>query len=79
MEKMMHPCSNANFVDTLDITLHAGQRQKKKPIPLKFMYYLPIIPRLQRMFASMQTAQHMTWHDENKIQGMLRHSSDEQA
>jgi len=31
------------------------------------------------MFASMQTAQPMTWHDENNIQGMVRHPSDGQA
>jgi len=31
------------------------------------------------MFASMQIAQQMTWHDENKTQGVLRHSSDGQA
>ena len=40
-------------------TKHPEQRQKK-PIPLKSMFYLPIIPRLQRMFASIQTTQHMT-------------------
>jgi len=43
------------------------------------MFYLSIIPRLQRMFASMQIAQHMTWHDKNKIQGMLHHLSDGKA
>lgn len=34
--------------------------EKKKQIPLKFMFYFPIIIRLQRMFVSMQTTQHMT-------------------
>jgi len=46
---------------------------------LKSMFYLPIIPRLQRMFASMQTTQHMTWHYEKKIEGMLCHPSDGEA
>jgi len=32
------------------------------------MFYLPIIPILQRMFASMQTTSHMTWHHENQSQ-----------
>ena len=32
----------------------------KKLVPVKAMFYLPIIPRLQRMFASMQTASQMT-------------------
>ncbi|KAK2401723.1 hypothetical protein QL285_051293 [Trifolium repens] len=38
---------------------------KRKPIPRKVMFYLPIIPRLQRLYASMQTASKMTWHREN--------------
>ena len=28
----------------------------RKPIPIKEMFYLPIIPRLHRLFASIQTA-----------------------
>ncbi|XP_047165266.1 uncharacterized protein LOC124834592 [Vigna umbellata] len=59
-------------------TMHAGQRQKK-PIPLKSMFYLPIIPRLKRMFTSMQTSEHMTWHDGNKTEGFLCHPSDGEA
>jgi len=43
------------------------------------MFYLPIIPRLQRLFASMKTAGHMTWHHLNKIPGVLRHPSDSEA
>ncbi|XP_047155998.1 uncharacterized protein LOC124827058 [Vigna umbellata] len=59
-------------------TIHPKRRQKK-PIPFKYMFYLPIIPRLQRMFASMQTAEHMTWHDGKKNEGMLRHPSNGEA
>jgi hypothetical protein len=40
-------------------------RQQKK-IAVKSMFYLPIIPRLQRLFASMRTASQMTWHYNNK-------------
>jgi len=58
--------------------INQGSRSKK-PIVVKFMLYLPIIPRLQRIFASMQTMPHMTWHHENKSQGMLRHPSDGEA
>ena len=43
------------------------------------MFYFPIIQRLKRMFASMQTTQHMTWHYEHKTQGMLHHPSDGEA
>ncbi|WVZ01850.1 hypothetical protein V8G54_022656 [Vigna mungo] len=59
-------------------TLHPG-RSQGKPIAFKSMFYLSIIPRLQRMFTSMQTAQHMTWHDGNKIEGVLCHPSDSEA
>ncbi|XP_045802877.1 uncharacterized protein LOC123896546 [Trifolium pratense] len=38
---------------------------RRKSIPRKAMFYLPIIPRLQRLYASMQTASKMTWHREN--------------
>ena len=53
--KMMHPCSNANFMGNIDNAQSIQARATKKPIPLKSMFYLPIIPRLQRMFSSMQT------------------------
>jgi len=53
---------------------------KRKPIPMKTMFYLPIIPRLQRLFTSMQTAGQMTWHyDNRRPSGVLRHPSNGQA
>ncbi|XP_045824924.1 uncharacterized protein LOC123917287 [Trifolium pratense] len=57
-----------------------SQSSSKKPIPRKAMFYLPIISRLQRLYASLQTAGKMTWHSENyekrKSSGELRHPSD---
>jgi len=52
------------------IPYNPSRTKAKKTNSIKVLY-LPIIPRLQRMFASMQKTQHMTWHDENKTQGML--------
>ncbi|CAJ2648413.1 unnamed protein product [Trifolium pratense] len=56
---------------------------RRKPIPRKAIFHLPIIPRLQRLYASMQTASKMTWHRENyerrKMSGELRHPSDGMA
>jgi hypothetical protein len=53
---------------------------RRKPVPRKSMFYLPIVSRLQRMYASLQTATKMTWHSENyekrKSSGELRHPSD---
>ncbi|WVZ21047.1 hypothetical protein V8G54_008369 [Vigna mungo] len=51
-----------------------------KQVPVKSMFYLPLIPRLQRMYASTQTAEHMTWHYENRsTNGVLRHPCDGEA
>lgn len=51
-----------------------------KSIPRKAMFYLPIVSRLQRLFASIQTAGNMTWHYENRRNSSeLRHPSDGQA
>ena len=40
-------------------------RDRYKEVPLKRMYYLPLIPRLQRLYASMKSAENMRWHHEN--------------
>ncbi|XP_058767341.1 uncharacterized protein LOC131641034 [Vicia villosa] len=49
-------------------------------VAVKSMFYLPIIPRLKRMFASMHTASQMTWHHTNKTSsGTMRHPSDGEA
>ncbi|KAK2361949.1 hypothetical protein QL285_087052 [Trifolium repens] len=42
-----------------------SRASRRKPIPRKAMFYLPIIPRLQRWYTSVQTASKMTWHREN--------------
>ena len=53
---------------------------RSKLVPRKAMLYLPIVSRLQRMFASMHTAGKMTWHYENRrTSGELRHPSDGEA
>ena len=55
-------------------------RTKNKPIPMKTVFYLPIIPRLKRLFASIQTADQMTCHYENRRDsGVLRHPCDGEA
>ncbi|XP_058202288.1 uncharacterized protein LOC131316841 [Rhododendron vialii] len=54
---------------------------KRKKIPQKVLRYLPLKPRLQRLFMSAKTAQDMRWHknkcfqEENKI----RHPADAKA
>nr|GEV86445.1 hypothetical protein [Tanacetum cinerariifolium] len=51
-----------------------------KDISYKYMHYLPLIPRLQRLYMSKETARHMTWHHEHKRElGVLSHPSDGEA
>ncbi|XP_016549954.2 uncharacterized protein LOC107849957 isoform X3 [Capsicum annuum] len=53
---------------------------KGKKVPLKSMHYLPLIPRLKRLYASMSSAPHMRWHYENKRPpSVLCHPSDGEA
>ncbi|KAM3282844.1 hypothetical protein P3S67_026489 [Capsicum chacoense] len=49
-------------------------------VAIKAMHYLPLIPRLKRLYASMSSAPHMRWHYENKRpSGVLCHPSDGEA
>ena len=49
-------------------------------VPYKRMHYLPLIPRLKRLYASNRSAGHMRWHYENiQKQGILCHPSDGEA
>jgi len=43
-----------------------GDKGRYKQIPRKRMFYLPIIPRLQRLYASVESAKQMRWLFENK-------------
>jgi hypothetical protein len=53
---------------------------KYKDVPAKRMLYFPIIPRLQRLYASTESAAEMKWHHKNKNNSnILRHPSDGKA
>ncbi|PKU64865.1 hypothetical protein MA16_Dca019942 [Dendrobium catenatum] len=56
------------------------QRRAKKDVSYSHLFYLPIILRLQRLYASMSSAGHMRWHKE-KIEknDVLSHPSDAEA
>ncbi|XP_043816628.1 uncharacterized protein LOC110624237 [Manihot esculenta] len=52
----------------------------KSQIPYKKMYYFPITPRLQRLYASCVTAKYMTWHNDHATEnGVMCHCSDAPA
>ncbi|XP_056695640.1 uncharacterized protein [Spinacia oleracea] len=45
--------------------------------PAKVMWYLPVVPRLKRLFANAKDAENLTWHaDGRNKDGMLRHAAD---
>ncbi|XP_031116582.1 uncharacterized protein LOC116020237 [Ipomoea triloba] len=43
------------------------------------MYYFPLVPRLQRLYASNATANDMKWHANSVEDGIMRHPSDSLA
>ena len=44
------------------------------------MFYLPLIPRLQRVYATKANAEHMTWHTNHEIEDdLMCHPSDAEA
>ncbi|XP_061348406.1 uncharacterized protein LOC133293820 [Gastrolobium bilobum] len=53
---------------------------KVKAKPLKKMWYFPLVPRLQRLYSSEQTASQMRWHREHERNiNSLTHPSDAEA
>ena len=48
-----------------------------KGVPVKVMWYLPIIPRFKRLFANVSDAKNTRWHaDERVCGGKIRHVAD---
>lgn len=55
-------------------------RRNSKDVPHKRLHYLPLTLRLQRLYASLRSADHMRWHFENRREeGVLCHPSDGEA
>lgn len=52
--------------------------RRSKGIPYKVLRYLPLTPRLQRLFMSRKTAKHMTWHAKTRT-GPVCHPADSEA
>ena len=59
-----------NCVDDVDGATSKG-------VPVKVMWYLPIIPRFKRLFANVSDAKNTRWHaDERLCDGKIRHVAD---
>ncbi|XP_021775780.1 uncharacterized protein LOC110739640 [Chenopodium quinoa] len=56
------------------------QTSKGSLVPLNVLFYFPITPRLQRLFATKNMSEEMTWHSKNPlVQGTMAHPSDSEA
>ncbi|XP_054785874.1 uncharacterized protein LOC129292326 [Prosopis cineraria] len=52
-------------------------RYKENKAPAKVLWYLPIIPRFERLFANEKDAKNLRWHADDRISdGKLRHLAD---
>ena len=50
---------------------------KKKGVPVKVLWYLPVIPRFRRLFLNEKNANLLRWHSEGrKRDGLMRHPAD---
>ncbi|XP_019256400.1 PREDICTED: uncharacterized protein LOC109234800 [Nicotiana attenuata] len=65
-------CRHPRYKPTRQIS-----NSKRNLVPFKHMYYFPLTPRLQRLYASDMTAAHMRWHAEHEVEeGVMRYCSD---
>lgn len=57
-----------------------NESNKTNKKPVKVLRYFPLIPRLQRIYASAETAKEMRWHEDGRNKdGLLRHPADGEA
>ncbi|KAG8382891.1 hypothetical protein BUALT_Bualt05G0126400 [Buddleja alternifolia] len=71
--------SNIGLRNTEEFWKCRGNK-KPKNIPFKQLSYLLLTPRLQRLYTSQATAEHMRWHKENPgEEGKLCHPRDGEA
>ncbi|XP_019158513.1 PREDICTED: uncharacterized protein LOC109155282 [Ipomoea nil] len=68
-------CAHPRFKQT---SSGATKRQKTN-VAYKKMYYFPLLPGLQRLYASNATANDMKWHAKSVEDGIMRHPSDSLA
>ncbi|XP_052627027.1 uncharacterized protein LOC122197509 [Lactuca sativa] len=85
-EKKIHGCKNHCMIsygadsDLTKCRVCDHDRYKSGKLPYLVMRYLPIAPRLQRLYLTKKTAKQMTWHYEHQTEPVLMvHPSDGEA
>ena len=67
-------CSALHYKIRKDDPRDVEGEPRRKRVPVKVMWYLPIIPRLKHLFRNKDNAKLMRWHKEEcKKDSMLRH------
>ncbi|BFG20538.1 hypothetical protein CerSpe_068120 [Prunus speciosa] len=57
-----------------------GENDDSRKVPAKVLRYFPLTPRLQRLYLSRYTTNHMSWHAKERTNdGILRHPTDSPA
>lgn len=78
MQETCHVCKSSRWKDGEKNGSPAQPKRKKKPA--KVLHYFPLIPSIQRLFATNKTLDDMRWHDEGRTKdGKLRHPADGEA
>lgn len=78
-QESCHICKKSRWVTSKKKGV-LGQHDDGKKKAAKVFRYFPLIPRLQRMYATEKTSKDMRWHGEERtIDGKLRHPSDAQS
>ena len=72
--------TQCKFCGSPRYAMRRTSRARCKEVANKQLWFLPLIPRLQRLFTSSVTAKEMRWHFENTREaGVLSHPSDGEA
>jgi hypothetical protein len=76
-EKMCLKCEKSQFIETINVD---GEEVMTK-IAYKQLHYMPLKPRLKRLFISKKTAMHIRWHNKGECENsnVMVHPSDGEA
>ncbi|KAL6909850.1 hypothetical protein ACP4OV_001509 [Aristida adscensionis] len=77
-QESCHVCGSSRWEE--DEKNGSPTQSKRKRKPAKVLRYFPLIPRIQRLFATDKTSDDMRWHDEGRTKDRkLRHPADGEA
>ena len=60
-------CETSRYKKKKKVHSNCGDERKNKRQPLKVMWYLPIVPRLKRLFANANNTKKLRWHGNDRV------------